>query len=142
MDPIDRVIDNITALGTSLFAIRRPGEKPIPKDPEFVLLSLILAEQLPLSEIGRRLHRSKPCITALVGRLAREGKVRRIPSKEDHRITRIAITADGRRALAAKRNELANRVRACFAPLTADDLERFDACLVELNAIISRMRMS
>jgi DNA-binding MarR family transcriptional regulator len=80
-------------------------------------------------------------MSALIGRLLREGKVRRIPSEEDHRVTRVAITKQGREALLEKQRELKERVMSVFLPLTDDELERIDTCLVELNAIISQLRI-
>jgi len=140
MDRFERFVENITRLGTSMFAIRHQGKKPITRDPEFVVLSMLVGEQIPISEIGRRLHRSKPCMTALIGRLIREGKVRKIPSSEDRRVTKIVITAQGRRAIRAKQCELRERVRTYLSPLSDDEIRRIDACLSELNAIISRIR--
>jgi DNA-binding MarR family transcriptional regulator len=141
MDRFDRVVENISRLGSSMFAIRQQGKKPITRDPEFVILSVLTTESLPISEIGRRLHRSKPGMSALIGRLLREGKVRRIPSEEDHRVTMIAITAKGHEAIRAKRGELKERIRMVFSPLTHEEIERIDACLEELNAIFSRLRI-
>jgi len=141
MDRYERVVENISRLGTTMFALRRQGEKPITRDPEFVILSALTTENLPISEIGRRLHRSKPGMSALIGRLLEEGKVRRIPSEEDRRVTRIAITEPGREALLKKRHELMERVKTVFSPLSDDDLDRIDSCLVELNAIMSRLRI-
>jgi DNA-binding MarR family transcriptional regulator len=126
MDRFDRVVENISRLGSSMFAIRQQGKKPITRDPEFVILSVLTTESLPISEIGRRL---------------REGKVRRIPSEEDHRVTMIAITAKGHEAIRAKRGELKERIRMVFSPLTHEEIERIDACLEELNAIFSRLRI-
>lgn len=140
MDRFERLVESISRLGTSLFAIRQRGKRPITRDPEFVVLSMLLAETIPISEIGRRLHRSKPCMTALIGRLIREGKVRKIPSTEDRRVTRIAITENGRREARAKQRELSERIRAYFSPLSDDEIGRVEACLSELNGIISRIR--
>jgi|WetSurMetagenome_2_1015567.scaffolds.fasta_scaffold03896_5 MarR family transcriptional regulator, organic hydroperoxide resistance regulator len=141
MDRFERVVENITRLGTTMFALRQPGKKPVTRDPEFVILSVLTTENLPISEIGRRLHRSKPGMSALIDRLLREGKVRRIPSEEDHRVTRVAITERGQEALLKKRLEIKERVMAAFSPLTDDELERIDSCLVELNTIMSRLRI-
>jgi DNA-binding MarR family transcriptional regulator len=141
MDRFDRVVENISVLGTSLFAMRRQGKKPITRDPEYVILSVLITENLPISEIGRRLHRSKPGMSALIGRLLREGKVRRIPLEEDRRVTMIAITEKGRETIQAKRAELRERIRGILSPLSDKEVGRIDACLVELNTIIARLRM-
>jgi DNA-binding MarR family transcriptional regulator len=141
MDRFERVVENISRLGTTMFALRQQGKKPITRDPEFVILSVLTTGNLPISAIGRRLHRSKPGMSALIGRLLREGKVRRIPSEEDHRVTMIAITDRGHEALFLKRHELNERIRVVFSPLTNEELGRIDSCLVELNAIISRLRI-
>ena len=139
MDRFERVVENISRLGTSMFAIRQQGKKPITRDPEFVVLSVLTTESLPISEIGRRLHRSKPGMSALIGRLIREGKVRPTPSEEDHRVTMIAITGKGQEALREKRRELKERVRVIFSALSDEEVGRIDACLVELNTIIERL---
>jgi DNA-binding MarR family transcriptional regulator len=124
-----------------MFAIRQQGKKPITRDPEFVVLSVLTMEKLPISEIGRRLHRSKPGMSALIGRLLREGKVRRIPSEEDHRVTMIAITDKGCEAIRAKRKELKDRIRIIFSSLSDEEIGRIDSCLAELNTIIARVRI-
>jgi DNA-binding MarR family transcriptional regulator len=141
VDRFERVVENISRLGTSMFAIRQQGKKPITRDPEYVILSVLTTDSLPISEIARRLHRSKPGMSALIGRLIREGKVRRIPSKEDHRVTMIRITGAGRKALLAKRNELRDRIQTVFSSLSDEEVERIDSCLVELNAIIAQLRI-
>jgi DNA-binding MarR family transcriptional regulator len=141
MDRFERVVENISRLGTSMFAIRQQGKKPITRDPEFVVLSVLTTEKLPISEIGRRLHRSKPGMSALIGRLRREGKVTRIPSDEDHRVTMIAITDEGREAIRAKRKELKDRIRIIFSSLSDEEIGRIDACLAELNTIIEKLRI-
>ena len=141
MDRFERVVENISRLGTSMFAIRQQGKKPITRDPEFVILSVLDTEKLPISAIGRRLHRSKPGMSALIGRLLREGKVRRIPSEEDHRVTMITITDKGRTALRTKRSELRDRIRMIFSSLSDEEVGRIDSCLAELNSIIARVRI-
>ena len=141
MDRFERLAENISRLGTSMFAIRQQGKKPLTRDPEFVILSVLTTENLPISEIGRRLHRSKPGMSALIGRLLHDGKVRRIPSEEDHRVTMIAITDLGLKALLLKRRELNERIRVVFSTLSDEELGRIDSCLVELNTIISRLRI-
>jgi DNA-binding MarR family transcriptional regulator len=141
MDRFERVVENISQLGTSIFAMRQPGKKSITRDPEYVILSLLSSENLPISTIARRLHRSKPGMSALIGRLIREGKVRRVPSKEDLRVTKIAISEKGLDAVNAKRNELKARFETVFAPLTDEEVARIDSCLIELNSIISRLRI-
>jgi len=141
MDRYERVVENISRLGTTMFALRRQGEKPITRDPEFVILSLLTTGNLPISGIGRRLHRSKPGMSALISRLIGEGKVRRIPSEEDHRVTMIAITGQGREALRRKRLELRERVKMAFSSLSDEDLGRIDSCLAELNGILSQLRI-
>lgn len=141
MDRFERVVENISVLGTTMFAIRQQGKKPITRDPEYVILSVLTTEKLPISAIGRRLHRSKPGMSALIGRLLREGKVRRIPSEEDHRVTMIAITEKGRETIQAQRAELRERIRGILSPLSDEEVGRIDACLAELNAIIARLRI-
>ena len=111
------------------------------QDPEYVVLSLLTSQNLPISEIGSQLHRSKPSMSALMGRLIREGKVRGIPSKEDRRVTRIAITGKGREAVLAKRDEMKARIQAVLSPLSEEEVERIDSCLKEVNSIISRLRI-
>ncbi|MDD1673919.1 MAG: MarR family transcriptional regulator [Methanomicrobiales archaeon] len=141
MDRFERVVENISELGTAIFAMRQRGRKPIMHDPEYVVLSLLTTQNLPISEIGSRLHRSKPSMSALIGRLIREGKVRGIPSKEDRRVTRIAITRKGYAAVLAKRDEMKARIQAVLSPLSEEEVERIDSCLKEVNTIISQLRI-
>jgi len=140
MERFGHLVENIVWLGNTIFAIRKPHEKPITRDPEFIILSMLMGEQIPISEIGRRLCRSKPGMSVLIERLVREGKVTRIPSEDDRRITRIAITNLGRETFHTKQQELRERVQTYFSPLTDGEIDRIAECLAELNEIFSRIR--
>jgi DNA-binding MarR family transcriptional regulator len=141
MDRFERIVNNLFQLGTSMFVIHQRGKKPITRDPEYIVLSMLMEEKLAISEIGNRLHRSKPCMSALIRRLIREGKVRRIPSRADRRVTRIAITSEGRSAIRAKRRELKEWIQGVSSPLSDDEVAMFDSCLAVLNSTIARTRI-
>jgi DNA-binding MarR family transcriptional regulator len=64
-----------------------------------VLRLLLNKEAMTLSELSR----SHVCVagnmTMLIGRLERDGFVKRIPDPRDRRVTRVALTAKGRRII-------------------------------------------
>ncbi|MGN6246120.1 MAG: MarR family winged helix-turn-helix transcriptional regulator [Motilibacteraceae bacterium] len=64
---------------------------------------------------------SQPGMTQLVGRLERDGLVRRVPSPDDGRVALVEVTAEGRRLVATRRAERAAALGALLAELDPAD---------------------
>jgi len=142
----ERIAKNLVDL-IQIFRIMRTraGSEGIkPMDPQYTVMGILLHEDLPISEIGSRLCRSKPNMTALIGKLLREGKVKRVPDREDRRITRIAITRKGELAMEERTGIVKECIKKNLSGLPRQDLERFCSSLESVNEIVlkvSRDRM-
>jgi DNA-binding MarR family transcriptional regulator len=115
------------------------GVKPPPYDPQYWILGFLMREDLPISEIGRRLMRSKPNMTALAGKLLREGKVRRVPDRKDRRVVRLSITRRGRMFLMMKKKMIRKSMIDNLSGLDGMELEELRSSLARVNRIIKRL---
>ena len=79
-------------------------------------LAVLAAEEEPLrmGELAARLGISAPTVSRLVDHLAERGFLERVTDEDDHRATRVRLSAEGRRGLAAVREHgaglLADRI--------------------------------
>jgi len=84
----------------------------------------VLAADAPLrmGELAARLGISAPTVSRLVDHLAELGFLERVADEDDHRATRVRLSAEGHRGLAAVREHGATRLADRIAAL--DDAER------------------
>ncbi|MBN1533755.1 MAG: MarR family transcriptional regulator [Spirochaetes bacterium] len=61
-----------------------------------ILYVLFTRGDLAMNEIAALIHRTRPTVTVLVGRLVELGYVVKVPDPDDGRVTRISLTAAGR----------------------------------------------
>jgi DNA-binding MarR family transcriptional regulator len=115
------------------------GIRPPPLDPRYVLLHLLSGGALPMSELSRRLGCSKPNVTALAGRLIGEGLAVRRQDKKDRRITRIEITARGRKVMEGRRKAARAAIRANLSPLSDRELDGLCESLEKVNRTIAKL---
>jgi len=74
-----------------------------------------------------------PSATSLVHGLVKSGAVRRVADAGDRRVTRLAITASGRRALETGRGELAGHMRAVLDKLDASERDALIKIFTKLS---------
>ena len=91
---------------------------------------------LPVSEIGKRLHISKPNMTPLIDRLVEDGMVVRKPDAQDRRVIKIAITPKGRALMSAGRNRMKGTMEKVFNEFTEDELSRLSGALETLKILL------
>ena len=115
------------------------GVKPPPMEPQYWILGFLVKEDLPISEIGRRLQRSKPNMTALVDKLMVEGKVKRLADKEDRRIVRISVTEKGKRFLEDRKRDVKESIKQNLSRLDDKELETLCDSLGKVNRIITKI---
>jgi DNA-binding MarR family transcriptional regulator len=118
---------------------RDEGVKPPPMDPQYYILRFLLHEDLPISEIGRRLQRSKPNMSAIIGKMLRDGTVRKARDMRDLRVARIVITARGRRALEKRMGHVKSCIKSNLARLGKADKERLNSSLEIVNTIAQKV---
>lgn len=61
-----------------------------------ILFFLFHCDKLPMQEIARKIHRTKPTVTILVKKLIELGYIDREKSREDSRVTYIFLTDKGK----------------------------------------------
>jgi MarR family transcriptional regulator, 2-MHQ and catechol-resistance regulon repressor len=89
----------------------------------------------PLShgDIGRKLLKSSGNVTVVIDNLARRGLVSRERDPADRRVSRVALTSDGRRLLERVFPCHVQRVVDAFDELTREDLETLSYLLRRLG---------
>ena len=106
--------------------------------PQFRVLAMVEDGGDRASWLADRLALAKPTITALVDGLVERGYLTRTADDGDRRVTRIALTQRGRRALEAAEAAMAERLGEVLAQ-TADSAAVVWA-LNELGTGLDRMR--
>lgn len=143
MDKTERIAGQLVEL-IGVFNIMRNREaarrgESRPFDPHYMILCILMHESLPISEIGKRLHRSRPNMTALIGRLIEEGKVRREHDAKDRRIVRVAITRKGRQFVEERRRVVRSNIKRNISSLGQKDQEILCSSLENVTRITKRM---
>ena len=97
----------------------------------------VLAAEAPLrmGELAARLGISAPTVSRLVDHLAELGFLERVADEDDHRATRVRLSADGHRGLATVREHGATRLADRIAEL--DEAER--AALERALPVLERL---
>lgn len=88
---------------------------------------------LTMSEIARRIHRTKPTVTALVDKLERLGYVQKRAAEHDRRSTYVSLTDEGLKlepVIDAISEKLA---RLSEQNLTPEEADRLEALLAKLT---------
>ena len=100
----------------------------------------MLAAEGPLrmGELAARLGISAPTVSRLVDHLVERGFLERVTDDDDHRATRVRLSADGHRGLAAVREHGAGLLADRIAAL--DDAER--ALLERALPVLERLALT
>jgi DNA-binding MarR family transcriptional regulator len=102
-------------------------------------LAVLAAEEpLRMGELAARLGISAPTVSRLVDHLAERGFLERVTDQDDHRATRVRLSAEGHRGLAAVRERGAGLLAGRIAAL--DDDER--AVLERALAVLERLGLT
>ncbi len=84
---------------------------------------------LPISEIGKRLLISRPNMTSHINKLVSEGMVTRLPNKEDRRVIKISITHEGSNYIKESRKWVNNNIKNNLSPLNQEELQQMYKCI-------------
>ncbi len=138
----ERTAEAMMRLVREFYRIRlgERGQKPPLFDPSYWALWLLLGGDLPISELGRRLERSKPSMTALVAKLVAERKVRRVRDADDRRVAMLSITETGREYLARRRVLIKESIKKALARLDEGQMDRLCSSLEEVERIFSSVK--
>lgn len=116
--------------------LRQAGETDASPTQLSALATIERHGPITLGELATAERIQPPTVTAAIDRLEAQGLVRRQVDTADRRVTRVAITADGRKLLARQRSRktayLARRLRA----LTPDEHATLDAAAAILDRVL------
>ncbi|MBP1706205.1 MAG: transcriptional regulator, MarR family [Chloroflexi bacterium] len=88
-------------------------------------------------DLGRALHLTPPTVTTMLQRMERAGIVERRPDETDQRLTRVRLTAEGRKLEERLRGIFARYISQALDSMTQDDrreLERLLSLLADNTA--------
>ncbi|HYO52983.1 MarR family transcriptional regulator [Archangium sp.] len=102
-----------------------------------VLEALLHLGPMSQSELGRKLLRSNPNMTALLDTLERNEWIQRERSPEDRRVVVVSLTPEGRRVIEKIFPAHAAHVAALLGALTAEEQEQLGALCKKLGRSLS-----
>ncbi|NLV72807.1 MAG: winged helix-turn-helix transcriptional regulator [Actinobacteria bacterium] len=101
--------------------------------PEMIALSLLRVNNgATQSELGGVLHLSPPRVSTILSSLEESGAVVRRPDEADRRLTRVFLTAEGRRREEEHRAILSDFVEGTIGALSEADRRELERLLGEL----------
>jgi DNA-binding MarR family transcriptional regulator len=140
--PLDeRIARNLTDL-IQIFRIERGRSdaiKPHPMDPHYCALGLLLHGDMSISEIGMKLQRSKPNMSAIISRLLKEGRIRKVADEKDKRIMRISITGKGRMMMDQRMKRVREHIKDNLSVLDKEEKERLCSSLQIVNQMARKV---
>lgn len=102
-----------------------------------VLEALLHVGPMSQSELGRKLLRSNPNMTALLDNLERSKWIQRERSPEDRRVVVVSLTPEGRRVIERVFPAHAAHVTALMGALTAEEQETLGELCKKLGLSLS-----
>jgi MarR family 2-MHQ and catechol resistance regulon transcriptional repressor len=102
-----------------------------------VLEALLHLGPMSQGELGRKLLRSNPNMTALLDNLERNGWVARERGPEDRRVVRVSLTPEGQRVIEKVFPAHAAHIAALMGALTAEEQEQLGALCKKLGLSLS-----
>ena len=104
-----------------------------------VLKVLMKRGELPMSEVGRMVYRSKSNMTSLIDKLVENKLVKRLPDKKDRRVINIDITDNGIELLMNWRKFSNDNIKMNLSTLSDDELEKFYDSVETMKIILLKM---
>lgn len=102
--------------------------------PQFsVLEALLHLGPMSQGELGRKLLRSNPNMTALLDNLERNGWIARARGPEDRRVVKVSLTPEGRRVIEKVFPAHAAHIAALMGALTAEEQAQLGALCKKLG---------
>ena len=132
----------LRSLGNELIVdgLRQRGVEGIVPSHGDIVHVLLHAESCSMSELARRIGRTKSTVTVLVRKLEQAGYVQREPDAADARGVRISLTARGK-ALEPAFREISDRLEALICErLSDDEAARLEALLAKCVGTIPDTR--
>ena len=103
MEKVDKMIDNLSDDLSTYFPVfyseminSRELKDKLPRN-YMVILNSKYFENQPISRMADNLSISRTHVTAVMDQLEKEGLLKRLPDKNDRRITQVVVTSKGRK---------------------------------------------
>ena len=97
-----------------------------------IMMRLFSGKQYTMQEMAAAIHRTKPTVTVLVGKLEAQGYVRKEKSAQDSRVTFLQITEKGK-AMEPAFQEISAKVNALvYQGLSADEAQQMTGKLLQM----------
>jgi MarR family transcriptional regulator, 2-MHQ and catechol-resistance regulon repressor len=103
-----------------------------------VLEALLHLGPMSQGELGRKLLRSNPNMTALLENLERNGWIERARSPEDRRVVVVSLSREGQRIIEKVFPAHAAHIAALLGALSAEEQEQLGALCKKLGLSLSR----
>ena len=100
-----------------------------------ILGILVSLGPLPISEIGRHIHISKPNMTTLIDKLVSDNFVKRLRSDKDRRVVIIEITDEGKRFLFEARKVVEGNIKKNLSSLNEEELKTLNESLENIKKL-------
>lgn len=104
-----------------------------------IMLIINYENELPISEIAKRLLIPKPQMTLLVNSMTESGMIERKPDPKDRRVINVVLTPKGKTTLERCDKILKNNARKKLSYLTEKEQEDLSQSLIKLREIGSRL---
>jgi DNA-binding MarR family transcriptional regulator len=136
---MDHLADELDQRLTALWhVLGRRGKRDLSRTATSVLATLRDTGPRRITELAEAEAVAQPTVTTLVGRLERDGLVRRMADPEDARAVRVHLTDEGRGRLEALRADRAALLEARLTALTEDERAVLAAALPLLDTLLER----
>lgn len=99
----------------------------------YAMLALEQHEEIPLSEISERIHRSPGNMTLVIDNLEKDGWVERVRSQEDRRVILVHLTQAGKQKIETARGEHRQAVEKLMEKLTPGEVTQLYELMMKLN---------
>jgi DNA-binding MarR family transcriptional regulator len=116
--------------------LRQQAEKDITPSGLSALASIERLGPCTLGELAARERVQPPTMTRIVVRLEEDGLVDRIVGPEDRRVSRVALTADGRQTIQRIRSRKNAYLAKKLRKLSADEIEALARAVDALERIL------
>ena len=128
------LMSRITELTTRMLVdeLKAHGIEGIVPSHGGIMARLFSGKQYTMQEMAAAIHRTKPTVTVLVGKLEEQGYVRREKSAQDSRVTFLQITEKGK-ALEPTFQEISDKVNALvYQGMSKDEVQHMTGNLLQI----------
>jgi DNA-binding MarR family transcriptional regulator len=139
----EKITESLMAIARIFRIMKRHGEasgvKMLPMEPGNLILALLVKGDMRMSELGQRLSRSKPNMTAIINGMIRENLVKREIDPDDRRAVRISITPIGKKRLMERKEAIRKSIAEYIGRLDEQDFDTFYSSLENVNRIAGKL---